>query len=89
MARKAPRESADLGLVFLGLIAWVAAFAFGAGDQTVVVEINKKAPKVASAGAACGFAIAGGLCFVGAVLAARGSRDGDGGPRAPHSDTNP
>jgi hypothetical protein len=88
MARKAQRESTDLGLVFLGLVAWVAAFIFGASETTVVVESNKKAPNVASAGAACGFAIAGGLCFVGAVLAARSSRNGDGGPHS-HSDTNP
>ena len=80
MAKKAPRDSADLGLVVLGLIAWVAAIMFGANQTTVDVEqipgpgYNKstvKAPNIASAGAACGFAIAGGLCFVGAVLASR------------------
>jgi hypothetical protein len=84
MAKKAPRDSADLGLVVLGLIAWVAAIMFGANQTTVDVEqipgpgYNKstvKAPNIASAGAACGFAIAGGLCFVGAVLASRSSRN--------------
>ncbi len=83
MTKKPQRESADIGLVILGLIAWVAAIIFGAAQATVEVDQvtdavhNTKivrAPNIASAGAACGFAIAGGMCFIGAALATRGSR---------------
>ncbi len=51
-------------LVVLGLAAWIAAASFALGDPT----INDTAPNIASAGAACGFAIAGGICFLGAAL---------------------
>jgi hypothetical protein len=76
-------------LVVLGVVAWVVALYFGCwgtvkttapktptpavgSGQTVDVE----QPNVAAAGAACGFGIGGGLCFLGAALAA--SRFGGG-----------
>ena len=51
-----------------------------AGTATV------KAPSPSGAGAACGFAVAGGLCFLGAALAARpGGGKPDAAPgAAPH-----
>jgi hypothetical protein len=79
----AKKSSTDLALVLLGLLAWVIAILFGAiptsVDTTIAVgdrgTANAKAPSPSGAGAACGFAIAGGLCFLGAALA---SRPGDG-----------
>ncbi len=55
-------------LVVLGLAAWIAAASFALGDPTIQLGNNGTAPNIASAGAACGFAIAGGICFLGAVL---------------------
>src|SRR5262245_28642227 len=83
----AKRSSTDLALVALGLLAWVVAALFGAIPTTVETQIgvgdrgtaNAKAPSPSGAGAACGFAIAGGLCFLGAALA---SRPGGGKPDA-------
>ena len=73
-------------LVVLGLVAWVAAALFGAIPTTVDSELPAgsgkayvKTPSPAGAGAACGFAVAGGLCFLGAALA---SRPGAGNPDA-------
>src|SRR5262245_27660079 len=74
-------------LVVLGLVAWVVAALFGAIPTTVDTQIavgdrgtaQVKAPSPAGAGAACGFAVAGGLCFLGAALA---SRPGGGKPGA-------
>jgi hypothetical protein len=72
------RSSTDLGLVVLGLLAWVAAALFGAIPTTVESAVatgggtaRVAVPSPSGAGAACGFAIAGGLCFLGAGLAAR------------------
>jgi len=74
-------------LSLLGLVAWVAAALFGAIPTTVDAEVavgdrgtaHVKAPSPAGAGAACGFAVAGGLCFLGAALA---PRSGAGKPAA-------
>jgi hypothetical protein len=73
-------------LVVLGLMAWVAAALFGAIPTTVDAEVaagggtaHVKTTNPAGAGAACGFAVAGGLCFLGAALA---SRPGGGKPDA-------
>ena len=74
------QSTTDLALVVLGIIAWIAAVVFGAVLDTIETEqavpgnihlTKVKVPNIAAAGAACGFAIAGGLCFVGAVLASR------------------
>ncbi len=78
----AKRSSTDLALVVLGLLAWVAAALFGAIPTTVETQIavgdrgtaTARAPSPSGAGAACGFAVAGGLCFLGAALASRPSR---------------
>jgi len=82
----ARRSSTDLALVVLGLLAWVIAALFGAIPTTIETTIaagggttHATAPSPSGAGAACGFAIAGGLCFVGAALA---SRPGGGKPEA-------
>jgi hypothetical protein len=78
----ARRSSTDLGLVVLGLLAWVAAALFGAFPTTVESAVaagggtaRVQVPSPSGAGAACGFAIAGGLCFLGAGLTSR-SRGG-------------
>jgi hypothetical protein len=62
----AQRSSTDLALVFLGLLAWAVAALFG-----VIPSLFDKVPALPGAGAACGFAIAGGLCFLGAAVASR------------------
>jgi hypothetical protein len=80
----AKQSRTDLALVVLGVLAWGAAVYFGnwgtvkavapkpptpevvSSVETVAVE----EPNIAAAGAACGFAIGGGLCFLGAALAA-------------------
>ncbi|HJZ91975.1 MAG TPA: hypothetical protein VKE40_13965, partial [Gemmataceae bacterium] len=67
------RSTTDLGLLLLGMLAWAGAVLFGVVLTTTEVDtqvpgIGKaavRAPNTAGAGAACGFAIAGGLCFVG------------------------
>jgi hypothetical protein len=65
-------------LVVLGLVGWVAAALFGAIPTTVDSEVPAgggkayvKTPSPAGAGAACGFAVAGGLCFLGVAQTAR------------------
>jgi hypothetical protein len=79
----ARRSSTDLGLVVLGLLAWVVAALFGIFPTTVESAVaagggtaRAVVPSPSGAGAACGFAIAGGLCFLGAGLASRPHRDG-------------
>ena len=75
------QTTTDLALVVLGIIAWGIAIFFGL-DQTVDAEqVNPganylakvKTPNIVAAGAACGFAIAGGLCFLGAAIVVRSS----------------
>lgn len=78
----AKKSSTDLALVVLGVIAWVIAFGFGAYSTTDAEaatasgRVNVKTPNVAAAGAACGFGIGGGLCFLGAALVAQRGRLG-------------
>ena len=82
----AQKSTTDLALVLLGLLAWALAAVFGSGLITSEVEMvnaagNKvalRAPNPAAAGAAGGFAIAGGICFLGAAFAARDSRRNPG-----------
>jgi hypothetical protein len=66
-----------LGFQFflVGTFAWIAVALFTLFDATVVVNWNPPAgsaplyaPNVAAAGAAIGFGIGGGLCFLGAAL---------------------
>jgi hypothetical protein len=66
----AAQSSTDLSLVVLGLLAWAAAALFAV--------LPPLAAQPAAAGAACGFGIGGGLCFLGAALASRrnGNRTG-------------
>jgi hypothetical protein len=58
----AARSSTDLSLVVLGLLGWVAAGLFA---------VLSPPAHAAAAGASCGLGIGGGLCFLGAGLAAR------------------
>jgi hypothetical protein len=75
----AKRSSTDLSLVVLGLIGWVAAALFGAIPTTIDTTIavgdrgtaTTKVQSLFGAGAAFGFALAGGMCFLGAALASR------------------
>ena len=90
---KSRRNDADVGLVILGVIAWAIAIIFTIAVPTIDVEsgtatgkVVLKAPNVAAAHAAGGFAIAGGLCFVGAVLA---SRTSSGESKSPSESTPP
>jgi hypothetical protein len=69
------QSSTDLALLLLGLLAWAIAGVFGglltATSSTVAAgggRIEVQSPNVAAGGAAAGFAIAGGLCFLGAGL---------------------
>lgn len=58
-------------LSLMGIIAWVVALLF-ATDQTVKVNsTGPEAANIVAAGAVCGFAIAGGLCLLGAGLISR------------------
>jgi hypothetical protein len=70
----AKKSTTDLALVLLGLLAWTVAVAFGVIPTTV-----DRLPSPSGAGAACGFAVAGGLCFLGAALASRPSGGQPGG----------
>ena len=82
------QSSTDLALLLLGLLAWAIAGVFGGllttTSSTVAAgggRIEVQSPNVAAGGAAAGFAIAGGLCFVGAGLASR-RQNGDSSPTA-------
>ena len=77
----ARRSGTGLGLVLLGLLAWVVAGLFAFLLPTVETDVLTTVGKtrvqttnLAAAGASCGFAIAGGLCMLGAVLASRDDR---------------
>ena len=64
----------DLALVLLGLVAWVVAGLFAVVSPTVDVtrrNTYESEPSVAEGGGACGFAIAGGLCLLGAALTSK------------------
>ncbi|HVK09542.1 MAG TPA: hypothetical protein VM597_12265 [Gemmataceae bacterium] len=56
------KPTTDLALVILGLIAWLAAGFFAIANARDVPG---------GTGAACGFAIAGGLCLLGAALTSK------------------
>ena len=78
----ASRTQTDLSLVVLGLLGWAAAGLFAVLPLTVKVEapspaggkVEIQAANPAAVGASCGFAIGGGLCFLGAALAASRGR---------------
>lgn len=81
----AAQSSTDLSLVILGLLGWVAAGLLAVLPFLNTVEVEAPAPtggkvKVqatnpAAAGASCGLGIGGGLCLLGAALAARRNED--------------
>jgi hypothetical protein len=87
------KPTTDLALVLLGLIAWVVAGLLAIVSPTVDVKRNngfESTPNIAAAAAAGGFAIAGGLCLLGAALT---SKEGDtpkppplSGPEADYRD---
>jgi hypothetical protein len=56
-------NTAQAMLSVLGVLAWLIAGAFGLMSAVSIV----------AAGGVCGFAIAGGLCFLGTAIIARGS----------------
>jgi hypothetical protein len=65
-------------LILAGAACLVIALAFGLAGQTVEVRsysrdgtFSGSAPGPAAQGAACGFAIAGGLCLLGAAVVKR------------------
>jgi hypothetical protein len=82
------RTETDLSLIVLGLLGWAAAALFAVLPflNTVKVEVpgqpggqprvEIQAANPAAVGASCGFAIGGGLCFLGAALAAGRGRQG-------------
>jgi hypothetical protein len=73
----ARRSGTDVGLVLLGLLAWVTAVLFAILGPTVDGElpsagggtVKVRTSNLAAAAASGGFAIAGGLCLLGAALA--------------------
>jgi hypothetical protein len=76
----AARSQTDLTLVVLGLLAWVTSGLFAALPPLNTVETETqtangratiRVTNPAAAGAACGFGVGGGLCILGAALAAR------------------
>ncbi|OWK45713.1 hypothetical protein [Fimbriiglobus ruber] len=71
-------SAGQLFLAVLGLVAWVAAALLGTSPSIVESQVaagggtaSVKIPSPAAGGAAGGFAVAGGLCFLGAALAPR------------------
>jgi hypothetical protein len=79
------RSTTDLALVLLGLLAWIVAALLAITVPTTPVTlpasagggtVRAEAPNLAAAGAACGFAIGGAICFLGAAFAARDARRG-------------
>jgi hypothetical protein len=77
----ARRSGTELGLVLLGLLAWAVAGMFAILIPTLEVElptstgtVKVRAANPAVAGVSGGFAIAGGLCMLGAALAGRDDR---------------
>jgi hypothetical protein len=61
------------GFTVLGVVLLLVAAFFGFQTVVYVGGPSGTLPNVVSAGAACGFSIAGGLCFVAAAIA-RGHR---------------
>jgi hypothetical protein len=79
-------RSTDLGFVVLGLLGWVTSGLFATLPSLNTVETETQTPNgramirvtnSAAAGAACGFGVGGGLCFLGAALAARRNEPSD------------
>jgi len=82
--------------VVVGLLCLVGAVVFGLVQTIRLSKPDTEAPNVTAAGAACGLAIAGGLCFVAAAVAelaaGRHRSPGEGGgPAEPGAapDTGP
>jgi hypothetical protein len=78
MKVSANNQLEGLALV-VGILCFVVAGVFGATAQTVRVTLPREqaytdAPNITAAGAVCGFAIAGGLCFVAAAISQVGGR---------------
>lgn len=78
--RQIARTALGTLCVVVGLICLAAAVVIGMMFQTVrLSKPEADVASVASAGAACGLAIAGGLCFVAAAIAEAGARKPTGG----------
>jgi hypothetical protein len=60
--------------VVVGLVCLGAAVGFGLVQTVRLSKPEAEAANVTAAGAACGLAIAGGLCFVAAAIAEAGAR---------------
>ena len=60
-------------LIVVGVVCLMIALIFGLAAQTVSIR-SGEAPGPAAQGVASGFAIAGGLCFLGAAVASRYSQ---------------
>jgi drug/metabolite transporter (DMT)-like permease len=74
-----PARQVGMFALVVGILCLLVAGVFGAA-QTVRVSLPREqaytdAPNTTAAGAACGFAIAGGLCFVAAAIAVSGGRE--------------
>ncbi len=76
----AVRSGTDPSLVVLGLLGWVAGGLFAVLPPLNTIETETQTPNgratvrvanPAAAGVASGFGVGGGLCFLGAALAAR------------------
>ncbi|HKB05264.1 MAG TPA: hypothetical protein VKD90_23770 [Gemmataceae bacterium] len=84
------RSTTDLGLLLLGMLGWAAAVVLVAAFPTTDADValasggtkTVRSVNTVAAGAAGGFAIGGGLCFLGAAIAARSNRSGGVGPPA-------
>jgi hypothetical protein len=59
--------------IVVGLLCLMAAVAFGMAQTVRLSKPETEAPNTTAAGAACGLAIAGGLCFVAAAIAEAGA----------------
>jgi hypothetical protein len=74
--------------VVMGLICLAAAVLFGLVQTVRLSKPEIDAPSVTSAGASCGLAIAGSLCFVAAAIAEAAVRR-PGGSNLSEPDTTP
>jgi hypothetical protein len=73
-------------LTIFGIIAWVVTAYFAAQKPATVAEkgnMTAVAPNNVAAGGVLGFALAGGLCFLGAGMGERKGKDEETPPSPP------